>query len=76
MSNFKIAIVQKFVAHYRVDFYNQLSELLSNNNIELTIYAGTAPGNESFKDGLNFVVGGIRVVNHYLWKSNIYWQWI
>ena len=69
----KVAIVQRQVTHYRVQFYNLLGKILKMNNIELTIFAGDINKKESFKDGLSNVKYAKRVKNYNIGKK-IYWQ--
>ena len=74
MINVKVAIVQKVVTDYRVEFYNELQGILANNNIQLSVFSGTVPDNEAFKDGLEEVSCGIRVKNHFFLNNRVYWQ--
>ena len=57
----KIAIVQRVVTDYRVNFFNTLNDLLNNENIELTVYAGNGRNSEKFKDGLEEIKCARRV---------------
>ena len=68
-----VAIVQRVVVHYRLSFYRQLSEMLAEKGIKLTVFAGHARAEEAFKDALDGIGCGIRVCNRYLYGS-IYWQ--
>ena len=70
----KIAIVQRVVTSYRVNFYNRLFDILSKKNIQLTVFAGQSLQKEHFNDGLDKVKCGKRVKNYYLNKEKIYWQ--
>ncbi len=70
----KIAIVQRVITDYRVNFFNTLNNLLKNENIELTIYAGNGKNSEKFKDGLEEIKCAKRVNNYYILNTRFYYQ--
>ena len=70
----KIAIVQRVVTDYRVNFFNTLNDLLDNENIELTVYAGNGRNSEKFKNGLEEIKCARRVKNYYILNTRFYFQ--
>ena len=70
----KIAIVQRVITDYRVNFFNTLNNLLENENIELTVYAGNGRNSEKFKDGLKEVKCSKKVNNYYIFNTRFYFQ--
>jgi len=74
MINKKVAIIQKFIPHYRVEFFNLLEKKLSSDNIQLTVFAGTPDQDDAFNDGFNKLVCGSRVNNNLLLNKRVYWQ--
>jgi len=70
----KIAIVQRVVTGYRVEFYNTLDNLLDKKNIKLTVFAGSALRSEKFQDGLMDINCGKKVKNYYFFNKKLYWQ--
>lgn len=68
-----VAIVQRVITHYRLSFYRQLSVMLAEKGIKLTVFAGHARSKEAFKDALDEIGCGIRVCNHHLY-GDIHWQ--
>ena len=72
----KIAIVQRHVTNYRINFYNLLYQELYNNNIELTLFAGktgSTKENEYLKSGIEYLDFGKEIKNYSLFKT-LYWQ--
>lgn len=74
MQNKNVAIIQRDIPDYRVKFCNKLDNILREKNIKLTIFAGNAPKEDKFKDGLMDVDCGKRVKNYYFFNKKIYWQ--
>jgi hypothetical protein len=69
----KVAIVQRHLSDYRVEFYNNLGEILYNNNIELKVFGGFASLDQGYKDGLEAIKYAQRVKNYNFGKK-FYWQ--
>jgi len=72
----KIAIVQRHVTNYRINFYNLLYQELYKNNIELTLFAGktgSTKENEYLKSGIEYLDFGKEIKNYSLFKT-LYWQ--
>ena len=69
----KVAIIQRVITNYRIEFYNQLENLLLNENISLTVFAGEPLKEEEFRDGLNQVNCSKKITNYYFGKR-FYWQ--
>lgn len=74
MKNKNIAIIQRDIPDYRVEFCNKLDNLLQKKNIKLTVFAGNAPKSDKFKDGLMDVNCGKRVKNYYFFNKKFYLQ--
>jgi len=74
MQNKNVAIIQRDIPDYRVEFCNKLDNILREKNIKLTIFAGNAPKEDKFKDGLMDVDCGKRVKNYYFFNKKFYWQ--
>lgn len=51
MRSRRVAIVQRYVARYRYEFYERLSELLSHSGIEIAVVAaGSPPGAQALRN--------------------------
>tara|TARA_B100001093_G_scaffold511789_1_gene580460 strand:+ start:480 stop:1604 length:1125 start_codon:yes stop_codon:yes gene_type:complete len=74
MINIKVAIVQRCVTDYRVDFYKKLQKILLKNSIDLSVFSGDVPPNEAYVDGLNKLPFGKRIDNYYYLNNQVYWQ--
>ncbi len=68
-----VAIVQRVITHYRMSFYRHLADSLDKKDIKLTVFAGYARPKEAFKDALDDLECGVRILNRYLF-GDIYWQ--
>tara|TARA_Y100000768_G_C23966789_1_gene678253 strand:+ start:243 stop:1349 length:1107 start_codon:yes stop_codon:yes gene_type:complete len=72
----KIAIVQRHVTDYRINFYNDLHNKLKNKNYFLKVYAGKTGSNHENKFlncGIDNLNCGEKVKNISFFNS-IYWQ--
>jgi len=69
----KAAIVYRIVPHYRVAFYNRLSDFLAERGVDLTVLGGQARPDEAFQESGHEVKGHVFAPNRYL-HGMIYYQ--
>ncbi len=71
----KVAILYRFLPQYRIDFYNQLKEILLKENIELNlVYGKSQNGNSKKKDEVD-VNWGTYIPNKFIKIGNLELIW-
>lgn len=71
-----VAIIYRFLPQYRVEFYEQLRDILASNEIELKLLYGQGDEEDRKKGDLVDLPWGIKVPNKIIriGSHNVYWQ--